>query len=882
MALASGTRLGVYEVIALVGAGGMGEVYRARDTRLGRDVALKVLPDAFTADPDRRNRFEREARVLASLSHPHIGGIYGLEDAGGVTALVLEFVEGETLATRLRRGPLPMTDALNVARQIAGALDAAHQRQIVHRDLKPANIVLQGGSSPSAAPVVKVLDFGLATTIVDGVNVDERSTELKTDAGRVLGTPAYMSPEQARGLPVDRRTDIWSFGCVVFEMLSGRRPFGGDSATDMVARILEREPDWTLLPRDTPVSLRILLGRCLRKDSETRLRDVADARLELDDLLSPTGAWREQPPRRRHWGWVAASVAVLSIVGLVVLAVLSRLREPAPPAESLEFPVAPPDAARFATHYGGFRLSPDGKSLVVTVVSGNRPSLWVRPIGVPDYREITGTDHALFPFWKPDGSAIGFFADGKLKSVPVRGGVPTVICDAPASMRWEGAGYDEVGATWGRDDVIVFMSEKFALQKVSARGGVPESLTTLGAGEIAHRWPAFLPDGNRFLYLAVTRSGSLGELRLGSLDGEPAVPLGSYESNAVYADGHLLFLIGGQLVARRFDSATREVSPTPVPVARTVNFSTWNHLGSFTASGTGTIAFHPGGPVPVEQRLAWRDRAGRAGGVFGEVGRYTSFDLSPDGTRAAVSLKKIGKATDIWVTHLTRGDSVPLTSDPAWEFDPSWSPDGRRIVFNSNRAAGRTSLFWRASSGSGDDTLVVTASVGAETPVWRPDGQAIVYADGGDLWTSSIGDARKPSVLWRSPAREMAPALSPNGRWVAYISDRSGRPELYIRALPDGEDEKKVSVDGAMAPRWRGDGRELFFLTLDAVMMAARVDVETGATGPIEILFPTSLSFASLRPYAVSPDGQRFLMPVAIEREPPITAVINWQARLPK
>jgi Tol biopolymer transport system component len=881
MALTPGVRLGVYEVIALVGAGGMGEVYRARDTRLGRDVALKVLPDAFTADPDRRDRFEREARVLASLSHPHIGGIYGLEEAGGVTALVLEFVEGETLAMRLRRGTLPMAEALSVARQIAGALDAAHQRQIVHRDLKPANIVLQRATSSAGTPSVKVLDFGLATTVNDGVNVEERSTELRTEAGRILGTPAYMSPEQARGLPVDKRTDIWAFGCVVFEMLSGHRPFGGDSATDMVARILEREPDWTLLPPETPVPLRILLGRCLRKDSVTRLRDIADARLELDDLDSPASSWREQP-RRPHWGWVAASVAVLSIVALVVLLALSRLSEQAPAVEALEFPVAPPDAGRFASHYGGFRLSPDGKNLVVTVISDNRPSLWVRPIGVPEYRQITGTDHALFPFWKPDSSAIGFFAGGKLKTVPLGGGVPTIVCDAPASARWEGAGYDEVGATWSRDDTIVFMSEAFTLQKVPARGGAPVAVTSLGAGEIAHRWPAFLPDGRHFLYLALTGTGAAGALRVASLDGGPPVPLGAFESSVVYADGHLLFLSGGQLVAQPFDPETRRTSAAPRAVARTTTFSTWNHLGAFTASQTGVIAYHPGGPIPVDQRLAWRDRAGRAGDAFGEVGRYTSFDLSPDDTRVAVSLKKTGKATDIWVIQPARGDGVPLTSDPAWEFDPSWSPDGARIVFNSSRLEGRPSLFSRASNGSGEDTLVLSARAGAETPVWRPDGRAVVYADGGDLWTYSIGEAQKPSLLWQTPTREMAPALSPNGRWLAYISDKSGRPELYIRAFPDGEDERKVSIDGAMAPRWRGDGREIYFLTLDAVMMAASVDSDSGVPGPIEMLFPTSLSFASLRPYAVTRNGERFLMPVAIEREPPITAVINWQARLPK
>ena len=736
----------------------------------------------------------------------------------------------------------------------------------------------------------KVLDFGLAKTMrrrVRRVSLTRAASDSLdgTAAGRILGTPAYMSPEQARGQAVDKRTDIWAFGCVLYEMLAGRPRLRRrhDLRTRFVS-ILEREPDWGALPgRDPRRHLARCSERCLRKDPRARLHDIADARIEIDecDPIAPPALG--ETPRRRSLGWILVSLLMLSATFAAAI-VFIQLRRPEPASEPFEFPIGPPEQATFPSRYGGFAVSPDGRHIVVTASADRRSTLWVRPVATPDYRQIPGTDGALFPFWKPDGTEIGFFSGGRLKTVSVRGGIPTIVCNAPEIP--EGSEYDEVGGTWNRDDTIVFMSSAYTLQRVSARAGaVPAPMTALAKGETAHRWPSFLPDGRHFLYLALEKPGEPGDLRIVSLDGGRPTSLGRFESNARYSAGHLLFLNGGQLVARRFDATTRQVSGPVLPVVITPKFMTWNNLGAFSVSESGVVAHHPGGPIVTEQRLTWRDRAGRVAGTVGEIGRFPTLDLSPDGTRVAVSLVKGGAASDIWIIDLSRGDGVPVTSDPAWEFDPSWSHDGRRLVFNSNRTEGRVNLFLHASDGSGRDELVVAARSTAETPVWTPRDQSIVYADDGDLWIRPFDGDRQPSVLWKTKARERAASLSPDGRWIAYTSDKSGRQEIYIRAFPSGDAEHKVSIDGGMASRWRGDGKEVFFLSLDATMMAAPVETTNGFKTTIpESLFATGLSLVTLRPYVVSRDGQQFLIPTAVNTRghPPITVVLNWPARLPK
>ena len=880
-------QLGPYTIVALLGAGGMGEVYRARDGKLGRDVAIKVLPAQLTADAERRARLSREARVLARLNHPHIGAIYGLEEIGDRNALVLELVEGPTLAERLADGPLPIPEALGIARQVADAIACAHQHGVVHRDLKPANIVLQRPTTASGVPTpaarAKVLDFGLAKTM--RVDLGNQSASAVPDAlehtaeGRILGTPAYMSPEQSRGQAVDTRTDVWAFGCVLYEMLAGRPAFDGATFSDTLAAVLEREPEWSALPAATPAAIRTLLRRCLRKDPDSRLHDIADARIEIDEVAPNAPAGPDGGQGTRSRAWMLAGLVLLAVA--VAVGAVAWRRAPEPAVEAFEFPMAPPADATFPSRYGGFAVSPDGRQVVVTASADRRASLWIRPLATPDYRQLPGTDGALFPFWKPDGSAIGFFAGGQLKIVDARGGLPTIVCDAPEIA--EGSEYDEVGGTWNRDDVIVFMSRTFTLQKVAARAGaVPEPLTGLANGETAHRWPTFLPDGRHFLFLALTKAGEPGDLRVGSLDGAPMTSLGRFDSNARYSAGHLIFLSGDQLVARRFDPTTRLPTGPAMPLVTTSKFRTWNNLGAFSASESGVLAHHPGGPIVSDQRLTWRDRAGRVTRTFSDTGRFPTLDLSPDGTRVAVSFVKGTAASDIWVFDLTRDDGVPVTSDPAWEFDPSWSNDGRRLVFNSNRTEGRVNLFTRPSDGSGRDELVVAARSTAETPVWTPDDRAIVYTDDGDLWVRPASGGQ-PAVLWKTAARERAGSLSPDGRWIAYTSDRSGRHEIYVRAFPSGETEHKVSVDGGMASRWRGDGKELFFLSLDAALMAARVDTTGAFKAAIpESLFATGISLVTLRPFVVSRDGQQFLVPTAADGRgpPPITLVVNWPARL--
>ena len=561
----AGRQLGPYTIVAPLGAGGMGEVFRARDTKLGRDVAIKILPPHFTNDPERRARFAREARTLATLNHPHIGAIYGLEESDGLSALVLELVEGQTLAERLERGPLKIADALAIARQIADALDAAHEKGIVHRDLKPANVVLQGSSGSAGEVRAKVLDFGLAKPVaVDLADSPAPSGSFDGTAdGRILGTPAYMSPEQARGLTVDKRTDIWAFGAVLFEMLSGCRAFEGATITDTLAHVLEREPDWTRLPGQTPRSIRTLLDRCLRKDPRRRLHDIADALIDMDDAAKPDisgGLATDEPPseprrNRQRPTWIAAGIlaGVLLTAGLFV--VQSRRANPTPD-RAYELALTAPAGSRFpVTTYLPFAIAPDGSHVALLAVTGGaEQSLWIRPLGSSAAWLLPGTEGAQYPFWSPDSKHVAFFAAGKLKKAAIKGGAAFDIATAAG-------GVANGGGAWNRDGFILFGSAEGYLQKVSDAGGTPAPVTALQGGEVSHRWPWFLPDGQHFLFLAVGKPAL--QLRIGSLTSGETAPVGAIRSQALYAAGHLLF-VDDTIMAQPFDPRSRELTGEPV------------------------------------------------------------------------------------------------------------------------------------------------------------------------------------------------------------------------------------------------------------------------------------------------------------------------------
>ncbi len=895
-----GRQLGPYTILAPLGAGGMGEVYRARDSKLERDVALKILPSHFTADPERRSRFAREARLLATLNHPHIGAIYGLEETDGATALVLELVEGPTLADRLERGRLPTSEALTIARQVAEALDAAHENGIVHRDLKPANIVLQSTSNASGVPSgdlrAKVLDFGLAKTMAVGLggDVTERpSVSLDGTAdGRILGTPAYMSPEQARGQVVDKRTDIWAFGCVLYEVLAGRPPFAGDTMSDTFVSILEREPDWAALPAgETPPHIRILLERCLRKDPRKRLHDIADALIELESgnkLNASTRSAADVVPHtssrgRERLGWIAAAALALALGATLVLKSRDvKLAEP----ELVEFSILPPEASRFSRPGVEFAASPDGQHVVFVATSKAGSSLWVRSLATVNPRPLPGTEGARNPFWSPDSRSIGFFAGNQVQAVQASGGSSVV------SFPWSGSfpvsgerGGLAPNGTWSSKDVIVFgPSNDGNLYQINVKkGGTPTPVTTGGATG-AYRWPSFLTNGQHFLYSSITQPKTAYELRVGSLTTAETVVLGTYESPGAYAAGHMFFVRGGNLMVQSFNEETLQLEGDPARLGAQVRSGTG--VPGFSVSASGRLVFlRPNG----EPQLTWLDRSGRPVGTVGDPGFLGNLDLSPDGQQVAVTGMSPrpggGVQSDIWLVDVASGRAARLTDDPAGGTDPAWSPDGKQIVFNSGRL-GRLSLFTRASDGSGVDVPLVKSETDNFTVASWSRANVMIFNvfnnnNASDLWTLSMSGDRTPKVFLSSKHSEFNGTFSPDGRWVAYQLDASGRYELLVRPFPNRDPPQTISRDGGMYPRWRGDGQELFFLSPDGTMMAAGFDATTGlAKGVPQALFPTQLVFGNNRPYAVDRNGERFLVPIAAD--PRVTAVMDWRALLPR
>ena len=897
LAFAPGTRLGVYEITAAIGEGGMGQVFRARDSRLDRDVAIKILPEAFALDADRLARFTREAKTLASLNHPHIAAIYGLEENGGTTALVMEFVEGEDLSRRGARGPIPLDEALAIATQIADALDAAHDQGIIHRDLKPANIRVRPDGT------VKVLDFGLAKALdsrtdargragLDTLDVSAAATvtssALLTEPGMVLGTGAYMSPEQARGRMTGKRADIWAFGCVLYEMLSGRRPFEGDGIADVHARVLTHQPDLTVLAPDVPAGIVRLIRRCLEKDPKRRLADIADARLDIEEALAsassdpartPTGAARETGSRHTKVPWAIAALFAALALALGITVMLRPVPSDAPGYRSTIL-VHETLSIRATSHR--FTLSPDGRGLAyIAPDASGRVMLWVRTLDSMVGQALTGTEDATAPFWSPDSRSIAFFAGQKLKRIDAIGGPVQVICAAPPST-----GRRVTPGSWNRDDVIVIPSpDSMAIARVAAGGGTPSAVTALAAGgtETQHGFPFFLPDGSRFLYVAYNGLVPLG-LYAGSLDGQPPVRLTDAESNGQYANGSLLFMRGTTLLAQSFDPAKLALNGDAVVVAEGVltNIS-FMRAGAFSVSESGALVYQNAGGTGTA-RIVWSDRAGHQTPVIDERLQYRDLSLSADGTRAAVSLANAANNTsDVWIVTASRGLRTRFTVDATDDFSAIWSRDGADIVFTSRRK-GHLDLYRRTASGQHEE-LLLSDHVDKTPTGWSSDRKFLLYSiadprTGLDVWVLPLAGDRKPRPFLNSVTDERFAQFSPDGRWVAYVASESGRQDVYIAPFPGPGAPRQVSIAGGSYPRWRADGKELFYHSFDNKLMAA-TGIREGASLELDSVRPL---FEMRAPdglprhfYDVAGNGQRFMIVVPDETgATPLTLVTNW------
>ena len=888
MPLTPGTRLGVYEVVGVIGAGGMGVVYRARDTKLNRDVALKVLPDAFANDPSRVARFTREAQTLAALNHSNIAHIHGLEETGNVRALAMELVEGDDLAERLSRGAIPAEEALPFARQIAEALEAAHEQGIIHRDLKPANIKV------SRDGTLKVLDFGLAKLLDPAPDEGAApaaaistvtSPPLLTSAGVVLGTAAYMSPEQARGRGADRRADIWAFGCVLYEMLTAKRAFGGETLTDIMAAVIHTEPDWSHLPGSTPPPVRQLLRRCLQKDPRQRLQAIGDARVIIEEVLSGPVPADAVPARSRRSRWWLASGAAGVLTGAVLVGLIARQMTSSaePPRPVTRFVIALPPGQQLAG-LSELALSPDGRQLAYVAIDSANPNglIHLRAMDGLEATPVAGSEGALSPFFSPDGQWLAFFAGGKLKKLPVRGGAAVDLADVP----------NPTGGAWIDEHTIVFASFLSTLLRVSDAGGTPQPLTRFAPGETGHLWPRPLPGGKVVLYsTASTRVGAIAAQRIDSGSRHDILQTPDAGAPDYVEPGYVVYRQAGNLMAAAFDI---ERNRTGTPIAAVPD------VLHYSVSAAGSLVYVSGKPPAARQaRLVWVSREGTEQSVGAPPRLYNQPRLSPDGRRVAVDVFENG--TQVWLYDLTREISSRFT----FEGDNRhavWAPDGKRLAFMSNRDGGRH-IFWKRADGGGNEAPVpggesIAPDVLTIPYSWSRDGRlafvTLAPAAPAELRVLTFGDdatthsGGTPPMFTRTRAADGAPQLSPDSRWMAYASEESGRREIYVQAYPGPGGRWQISSDGGNEPLWSASGRELFYRSGDRMMA---VDISTSGeflAGKPRLLFEgsyvrSSAGYARAN-YDVSPDGQRFLMLKSVERNTaPLTqihVVLNWSDEL--
>ena len=894
MTLGAGTRFGRYRITAHLGAGGMGEVFRAVDMELKREVALKILPHAVTVDPDRLSRFQREAEILASLNHPNIAVLYGVEQADHARALAMELVTGLDLSERIAQGPIPLDQALVFARQIADAIDAAHQTGVIHRDLKPANIKVRNDGT------IKVLDFGVAKALDPSSGLDDRSETMTsphaidaapgklTRTGVIVGTAAYMSPEQARGQPVDARTDIWAFGCVLFEMLARRSAFGRETFSDSLAAVLDQEPPWAALPAATPASIRRLLRRCLTKDQQRRLRDIGDARLDLDDAIASPGTdappvlERQRPAARQ---WLVAAVALAAAMAVAVLTWSRGSSDSTPNGSPVRFAIAAPPDGTIDISRSPVGVSHDGRTIAFAAIRGTTQQIFVRDLELADAVPLSGTEGGFAPFFSPDGRWIGFFANQKLRKVLRSGGVPVAVADFK-----ELGATRNVSASWDEQDTILFTPDVNAgIWRVPASGGTPTAVTTPAAAETFHLWPQLLP-GSEWLLFSAIGDGPDPQAYAQRLETGERKPLVRGHGTRYVPSGHLVFVQGGSLMAVPFDLKRVEVVGPAVGVVPDVTApfrlrtmpASFNRL--FDVSPSGTLAFVTAGPPP-RHALVWVDREGNEQPVGASGGTYAQPRLSPDGRSIAVVVRG-EDSHDVWLYHTEPKTWTRFTTEGNSEF-PVWTLDGTRLAFNTDRA-GAVGIEMKRTDGSGAaETLVSGEWARRAFPFsWSPDGQLAFVAvrPAQDIFTTRPGGSGEPAPFVATPFVEGGPTFAPDGRAIAYVSAESGRNEIYVRTFPADGEKVIVSNSGGNEPLWSPAGRELFYRVGDALMA---VDVTTSPR--LKVGTPRRLFEGRYEPsvslYAnySTIDGRRFVMVKRIDQgnaPVQIHVTVNWLEQL--
>jgi len=882
MPLQTGTKLGTYEILAPLGAGGMGEVYRARDTRLGREVAVKVLPKDLASTPEIRARFEREARLISSFNHPNICTVHDVGHEGDDFYLVMELIEGQSLADRLLQGPLPTADVLRYGIQIADALDKAHRAGIVHRDLKPGNVMLAKNGA-------KLLDFGLArgtgpveTAAGSGAHSPTMSRPL-TAEGSIVGTFQYMAPEQLEGQEADARTDIWALGCVLYEMATGKRAFEGKSQASLISAIMSKDPaPISQLAPMNPPALERLVKACLAKDPEERIQTAHDVKLQLQWILeggsqagvaAPVAARRKS---RERLAWLA--LGAMTVVAVILAAAALK---PKPASRPVIFELTPPAQVRAIDLP---RISPDGRRLAFNAIDSlGTQSIWVRQMNSLDAQRLPGTEGASRPFWSPDSRFLAFFTGGKLYKIDVAGGPPIAICDAPRGA----------DGSWGTRNVILFDGTSAdSVQKVSAAGGIATGATRVDRanGETYTAWPQFLPDGRHFIYLGYGSAADVRKLHIGSIDSKEVTTIADAASRVEYAAGYILQVRDNVLLAQKFNPGARKLAGDPFPVAQNVEVGS-SGSARFSASSEGTLVYRSGGGESTN-RLVWVDRSGKEVSTVGTPGRYSAPVLSPDGTELAVVMRPSGGGTaSIWTIDLSRNLGSRFTFTTTDADNPVWSPDGSRIAFAVDRSA-FADLYLKPFGGTGADSLLVRHDEADVPCSWSSSGDWLLHftrsseRPNWDVEAYSLRDRRSVPVA-TSPFHEFQPALSPDGTLVAYGSTESGSAEVYVQAFPGPGGKWRVSNAAGGEPRWRGDGRELFYLGDDRRMMSVTVTPGT----PPKFSLPQPLFAAPVSPdqqtrnrYDVSRDGQRFLLVQTASQAAvgPTTVVLDWLGMLEK